>query len=54
MLIYSAPALIWLIMRLMKKIMLTWPNAFNAWMCVFVTIALVTIIFDFIMEFARL
>jgi hypothetical protein len=51
MLIYAAPAIIWMIMRLMKKIMLTWPNPFNAWMCIFATMALGIIVIDFLIKF---
>lgn len=53
MLIYAAPAIIWMIMRLMKTIMLTWPNAFNAWMCVFTSLAMGYIIFNFLFSLAQ-
>lgn len=48
MLIYAVPAIIWLIMRLMKTIMLTWPNAFNAWMCVIVTFTISYLTFNWL------
>ena len=50
MLIYAAPAIIWMIMRLMRKIILTWPNVFNAWMCVITTIVMGGIIFNFLVK----
>lgn len=52
MLIYAAPAIIWMIMSLMRKIILTWPNAFNAWMCVITTVTMSMIVFEFFLRMA--
>ena len=52
MLIFMAPAIIWMICRLMKKIMLTYPNGFNAWMCVITTAFMAIMILEFILRMA--
>ena len=52
MLIFTAPAIIWMICRLMRKIMITYPNGFNAWMCVITTISMSMIVLEFFLRMA--
>ena len=53
MLIYAAPLIIWMIMQVMRTIMLTWPNAFNAWMCIFTYLAIGLIFLNFLFSLAQ-
>jgi len=53
MLIFTAPAIIIIIMMIMKKIVLQWPNPFNAWMCLFVHIALSYIVLSFLFSLGQ-